>query len=323
MERLNAKGQLPADKDSTTVEQWLDVWLTKEVKPNLAPKTFTYYEMMCRLYIVPVLGRTPILRLNRAQIQNLISEMKFKGSSPSTIRGAKITLSRALKSAVQNNLIAFNPAIDIMLPKLEPNEPKHLETEQVNQLLSSIEGNWYAPLFTVAIHAGLRNGEIRGLTWKDIDFKSECIQVRHQLQRIDGRLTHKSLKSKAARREIPLTKQALEALITQRAWIDLGGWKNPMDLVFLNDLGRPLDEKYINDLLKKCLNDIGLEKMRFHDLRHTTATLMLANGISIHDVQKIIGHSQISLTTDLYGHGTREAHRRAMTKFSESFVDVD
>ncbi|MBA3726604.1 MAG: site-specific integrase, partial [Armatimonadetes bacterium] len=179
------------------------------------------------------------------------------------------------------------------------------------------------PLFTFALFTGVRLGEATGLRWEDVDFENKTARIQVQLQRIDSKLVHKGLKSPTARRTCPLTEQAVDALREAKISQIVGGYENGMNLVFLNPEGWPLDPKYIDKKLKEVLANACLPVMSFHKLRHTAATLMVAGGIPIAQVQKLLGHSQISLTANLYAHADLEAKRRAMDVYEQLFRKED
>jgi integrase len=141
----------------------------------------------------------------------------------------------------------------------------------------------------------------------------------HQLQRIDGTLMLRGLKSTSSRRTLPLASLAVEALREEKARqlvlsAALGNDFNPLNIVFLNSEARPLDQRYVDRHLKEILVKAGLPKLSFHKLRHTAASLLVAAGVDIHQVKEQLGHSQISLTANLYAHGVSQAQRRAANK---------
>jgi len=179
------------------------------------------------------------------------------------------------------------------------------------------KGNRLEALFTVALAMGLRQGEALGLRWEDVDWESGLLRVRHSLQRINRKLVLNELKTKSSRRELPLidvvanslrahrSRQRSERLAAGQDWQEIG-------FVFTTTIGAPLDARNVVRSYHKVLADAGLALRRFHDLRHGCATLLSAQGVPIKTVSDILGHSQISITADIYGHVVPEAHRAAL-----------
>jgi integrase len=314
------KGGLLIDGRSMTVQEWFEYWLKAFVEPpNKEPKTYQSYEAYVRLYIVPTLGKVRLKDLTTTQVKGLLNGAMKKGLGPCSIRNLRATLRAGLQQAFLEERIAQNVAARVKAPKIEAKDPVHLEAEHVARFLMSVRNHNLGPLFTFALNTGVRVGEATGLRWNDVDLDKQTASIRVQLQRIGGKLQHKSLKSQSARRTIPLLPEAIEALRSAKATQLIAGFQNPMKLVFLNPEGRPLDPKYVDKKLKSALAEAGLPAVSFHKLRHTAATHILAASGSLHATQKILGHSQVSLTANLYGHADEEANRRALEKLAERY----
>jgi len=315
--KVKTGAHIPQGKDQT-VGAYLDEWLETYIRPNREPKTTTYYAGMIKQHLKPAFDRTPLRKLTVPMVQRLLNEKAKpqpvkdkpdKTLSANTIRGIRATLRSALTQAVRNGLVVDNVAQKVTTPKVKSKKQEFLEPGQVKKLLIAAEGHHLHSLITIAVHTGMRIGEITGLTWSCVDLEKKALRIEHQLQRINGKLQLKSLKSDRSRRTLHLTKTAIEALRNEksRQLLELSPGQNPLDLVFLNHEQRPLDPKFVNDNLKALMVKAEIPPMSFHKLRHTAATQALASGIPITHVQDQLGHSQISLTKNIYGHAVPTA----------------
>jgi len=314
---VKSGAHIPQGKD-ITVGAYLDEWLETYIRPNREPKTATYYAGMIKHHLKPAFARTPLRKLSVPMVQRLLNEKAKpqpiqgkpdKTLSADTIRGIRATLRSALTQAVRNGLIADNVAQKVTTPKVKSKKQEFLEPGEVSKLLAASEGHHLHSLITIALHTGMRIGEVTGLTWSCVDLEKKSLHVEQQLQRIDGKLQLKSLKTDRSRRRLYLTSTAVDALRNEksRQMLELSAGQNPLDLVFLNHEQRPLDPKFVNDNLKALMVKAEIPPVSFHKLRHTAATLALASGIPITVVQDQLGHSQISLTKNIYGHAVPTA----------------
>jgi integrase len=216
-------------------------------------------------------------------------------------------LRAALGQALKCNLVLRNVAKLAHAPRVEQTEIEPLSPEQARQLLDAAKGDRLAALYSVAIALGLRQGETLGLRWQDIDLDRRLLRVRSQLQRIDGAPQLVRPNTASSRRTIELPgvvldalrehqlRQSAERLAAGAAWQEHG-------LVFATRIGTPLDARNVVRQYHALLAKAGLPRLRFHDLRHTAASLLLAQGLELRVIQHVLGHSQISLTANLYTH---------------------
>jgi integrase len=231
------------------------------------------------------------------------------GLKPSSVRYIHAVLHRGLEQAVRFSLIPFNPAARVDPPKVRQEEITPLDSEQARVFLEAAKGDRFEALCVLSLTVGLRMGEALGLKWSDIDVDAKTLRVNRQLQRVrDGGGLVFSEPKNASRRTIDLPQRALEALRSHRKrqieeqlrasaqWADNG-------LVFTTGIGTPIDaQNIVNRHFKPLLKRAGLPSIRWHDLRHTYATLLLARGTHPTYVQKSLGHASVQLTLDRYSH---------------------
>jgi integrase len=302
-------GGLIFDTGNLTVGEYLNRWLETSVKGNVRPRTLDSYRMHVRLHIMPSLGRVKLKALSPAHVQGLYRAKLDSGLAPSTVRYTHAVLNRALKQATKWGLVPRNAAEAADPPKLERVEMKTLTPIEVKTLLSAARGERLEALYVLAVYTGLRIGELLGLRWGDVDFDAGKMRVVRQLQRMrsGGGLVFSPTKT-SNRRTIRLTGTAVEALRRHRARqaeekLGTGGLYQDQDLVFATGIGTPLDASNVMYRgFKPLLKRAGLRDIRFHDLRHTCATLMLSQGVNPKIVQELLGHATFSQTMDTYSH---------------------
>ncbi len=285
------------------VYQWLSVHEFK-----LAPKTALRYRQLARDYILPRFGETKLGDLRLDQIEAHYQDLLQFGLKPRTIRFVHAVLRKCLNDAVRRRHVGYNAAQGATLPRPEPNEMQILNVDEAMRFLISIQGSRFEALYHVAIKTGMRRGELLGLKWSDLNWKNGTILVQRQVQRIHKQgLVFRSTKTRAGRRTVQLGEQTLQFLQThlnrQQIERKLAGkqWQE-MNLVFASKVGTPLEGSTLLKEFKTELERAGLNKMRFHDLRHTAASLMLNHGVPVLVVSKMLGHSKTSTTLDIYGH---------------------
>jgi integrase len=312
---------------STTVKKYMEEWL-KTIKPSLRPKTWAQYEQVSRMHIVPIIGRLKLKDVRPDHVQSLYTKKMEEGKSPTTVRIIHAVLHRAFVQAVKWGLLGRNPVDAVNKPKPRRVEMKVLSDDQVRSLLSMVEGTKYAALYHLAVTTGLRQGELLGLRWSDLDWVSRQLRVQRQLQRVTGQgLVFKEPKSSAGRRVVVLGSTTIdklrEHLILQREQRLFAGkrWQEN-DLIFPSTIGTPMGPRNLMRHFKSILNAAGLPDIRFHDLRHTAATLMLQQGIHPKVVQERLGHSAISLTLDTYSHVLPSMQEEAAKAMDELLTPI-
>jgi integrase len=266
-------------------------------------------------------------KLTAQHLEKLYIEKLEEGLSPTTVTAIHTMLHTALEKAVRLGLISRNVCDLVSPPRKIQKEIKPLSPQQVLQLLEAAKGHPQETLFILALTTGMRRGELLGLKWQDIDFEKGVLQVRRALTRMPTGLGYKETepKTKMSRRSIVLISFAIEALKKHRARqlemkSRVGEAWQEHDYVFCTPIGTHLSPGHdVLVQLKILLKKAGLPEIRFHDLRHSTATLLLSKGVHPKVVQEILGHSEISMTMDTYSHVLPTMQKNAMNELNDIF----
>ena len=310
------------------LSKFLDDWLIV-VKTSVRPNTYAQYTQIVHQHINPSLGGILLRDLQPHQVQKLYTDKLAEGTSPRTTRLIHSVLHAALNHALKLGLVIRNVSDAVTLPKVSHKEMKVLDDYEVRLLIQTAECTQMEALFWIAITTGMRIGEILGLKWKDFDRNSGNIQIKRQVQRRKGEgLVFCPPKSASGVRVIKLGKMTVEKLIEHRNKQHqermLAGEKwQDYDLIFTSPIGTPLDVSNVHKVYKSCLKAAGLPNIRFHDLRHTAATLMLQQGINPKVVQERLGHSDISLTLNTYSHVLPSMQEEAAEKMDELLTLIE
>lgn len=304
-------GQQLQDRRGQTLSNWIQLWLEDHIKPNREPKTYQYYRGIVNIWILPNLERVHLSELRAPTLSKLLSKVEEKGATPNTVANVRKTLRACLGVAVKQGLIHENPAVRTTAPKVSRSERTFFEPKHLTQLLEALEGSPIENLFRFSLATGVRIGEATGVTWDCVDLDNKVVLITSQLQRIDSKLTLKPLKTSKSRRCIPLNEDSLSAILKEQDW-QISIKSNKLGLVFLNPKGNPFDPKYVNKYLHRALEKASLPFAGMHALRHTAATLLLREGLNLHTVSRLLGHSQISMTADQYGHVLTDGFRDAV-----------
>jgi integrase len=308
---------------SLTVGEYLQAWL--DGKRALKPKTMALYQDLTRLYLVPNLGQIRLLQLRAQHLDRMYSAIALgrrgRPLSPSTIRRVHAVLRSALNSAVKRRLIPYNPANHIELAPENPKRPRPWTAEQCWTFLEHVADDRLANLYHLLLVTGMRRGEAIGLRWEDVDLTGRCLFVVQQITEVHGHSVVGTPKTKRGTRLVPIDDETVamlrrhqEAQGTERvAW---GPAWNDSGLVFTREDGRPLRPEYATRHFQALSHDAGLPVIRLHDLRHSNASLALAAGVEMKVVSERLGHSQISVTADLYTHVSRGLGRDAADRIA-------
>ncbi len=296
------------DDENMTLGEYLDVWLKGSVFGSVRQSTYDRDTNLVNNHIKPVLGGLKLKKLNSGQVQSFYRDRLDAGFSSSTVHKIHDILRRGLAQAVKWHLVPRNVAEAAKPPRPASKEMQALSADEARKLLDVVGDARLEALYVLAIHTGMRQGELLALRWQDVDLENAVASVRRTLTRSGGKVLFGEPKTKKSRRSIRLTPQAVEALRVhlKRQLRDieiLGDRYQDQGLVFTTDTGAPINPSNLRQrsfapLLKRA----GLPHMRFHDLRHTCATLLLSRGVHPKFVQELLGHATIAITLDTYSH---------------------
>lgn len=292
-----------------TVESFLADWLIIK-ESSILQKTLAQYGQVARDHISNEIGTIKIRELKPEQIQKLYTRKLDAGMGERTVREIHAVLHNALNHALRLGIIKNNPASLVNPPRAKRKEMKFFDQTQVQQLLITAQNqnDRYLPLFKLAITTGMRQAELLGLKWQDLDFFQRSLSISRQLKlKPGGGFFFDPPKSKAGNRTIILGQSTVNLLREHRKRVNedmirAGEKWIENDLIFPNLRGNPTFPDKIIKRFKRLIREAGLPEIRFHDLRHTAASLMLNNGVPVIVVSKRLGHSQASITLDVYGH---------------------
>ena len=306
-----------------TLSAWFDVWHS-EYLVDTKYRTREEYKRHFNTHILPVLGKKQLAKITKADIQTLCNNLTNHRSntplSAKTIKDIHSILHNCLESALDNELIKRNPADRIKLPKVKEREIKPFDEEQIATFLKQIQGHKYEPLFTTALFTGLRESELCGLTWDCVNFKTNELTVKQQLQKMNGEYKLTSTKTDSIA-TISIASSIMDILKAIRKEQLNNGIQNEMNLVFTEEDGRYCVPHVVYLNFKKVAEALGLPDARFHDLRHSCATALLANGVDIKTVQKTLRHANAS-TTQRYVHCTESMMQDGANKMDNLFKRV-
>lgn len=305
---------LDLEPTKITVGQYVDRWLSA-VRPNLAPATARRYEELLRLHVVPHVGGIVLVKLRPLHVQQLYARLQDvrpgeRAIAARTRLHVHRVLSAALAQAVRWQLIGRNVCQAVDPPHAERAGFRALGPDEVHALLdvAEAEDSVFGDAVVLAVHTGLRQGEILGLRWRDVDLEVGRLTVAQALQYLSGHgLSERQPKTDRSRRTIPLGETALRALARLRRRqaeqrLSLGPAYKDSGLVVTTAVGTALDPNNLRRAFRRIVAAAAVGPMRFHDLRHTHATLLLARGVHPKVVAERLGHASIGITMDLYSH---------------------
>ncbi len=311
--QIGAKRQIPAF--GVYAREWLD----KET--HLKYSSHKGYESLLKIHLGPILD-WPVDEVTRPELKNLISEKLKAGLSANTVRNIKSLISGILSDALENGLIAANPASRLgrmIKGKEQKADVNPLTREEARDFLGSVAkySPRYYPFFLCALRTGMRLGELLALEWGDLDFRGGFIEVRRA--HVKGQITTpKNGKS----RRIDMSPQLAEILKTlrteQKKEALAKGWGEVPELIFVNEEGRLINAFNLRPrVFHRALEKAGLRRIRIHDLRHTFASLLIQQGESLAYVRDQLGHSSIQITVDIYGHLEPGKNRQAVAQLDD------
>jgi integrase len=299
-------GLLIKDANVTLIELF-ERWFEDIMRHQIAPSTFSNYQTVVRMHVLPVLGRKKLVELTVSDVDKLLSLKTDGGLSPSTVRRIRAVLAQCLDQAIRWEIVHRNVATLSRSPKMNRSEGRTLTPEQARHLLQTLRGHHNEALYALMLSTGLRRGEALGLQWNDFDRTTGVLRFSRQLKREGSRLVTTDTKTSLSRRAVNLPGPMLKTLLDHEArqgaqkvqlgtsWIDSG-------YIFTSSIGTPIDPRNLYREFQKVCRIAGLGDWHPHELRHSAASLMLAQGVKIQVVSQVLGHSSIRMTADVYGH---------------------
>ncbi|MBA4379552.1 MAG: hypothetical protein C0393_02500 [Anaerolinea sp.] len=305
------------------IESWLD---GKELSRR--PQTVSQYRALTRQHILPLMGGMRLQDIQPAHLKQLYLAKKDEGRGARTVQLIHTVMHAVLKQAVKEGILGRNPAAAVERPKVEVAERHILTEEQAQQLIIATTGTRYGTLIYMALMTGMREGELLGLKWSDVDWTKGHLHIQRQLQvkKVNGSVLVPP-KTRAGVRKIKLGQGTLDRLAMHREQEELqkeasGARWEENDLIFPNTIGKPMSSRNMYEDYKRLLRENGLPDINFHALRHTSLSFLLDMGTPVNTVQKRAGHSKASVTTDTYGHSLAHSEDEAAERIEELLSPV-
>jgi integrase len=307
---------------------WVSEYLEVYKKPVLKQTTYDTYQNFYEKHILHHdIGNMALGELSTEYLQSYYHEKQLSGLSAKTIHHIHVIINGSLTKAFQLGYIEKNICDRVVLPKKEKYTGKSMKLEDARRFICEAKEERIYPIVVVAMLTGLRKGEIFGLQWKDIDFDNRILYVRRSLCRLQEKdssgKTHSYYevmepKTAKSKRSVPLSQDVINAFVLQQKWQDSNAKKfgdiysNPDGFIFTQEDGSFLSQKGFLEQFYRVLDKYSIPRLRFHDLRHTFASLLLESGENMKTIQELLGHSQISTTMDIYTHFSEKMKRTSI-----------
>lgn len=312
---------IPAPDKNWRLGEYLDYWLEEVVRSNRRPATYAQCEMITRLYLKPHLGKLLLRELSASMVQRFMNQLLANGVSVPTAHIVRKVLSSALTCALREEQVTRNVARLVILPAQRPLEVRPWSIDEARKFLYAARGHTWELAFMLLLLYGLRRGEVLGLRWGDVDFGHEQLRIRQQIHRSGDHLQAGPLKTHAAKRDLPML-NVVRCLLRDAAMRRPGAVSEDA-LVFSSEAGSPLEASVLVRSFQRLCERQSLRKIRIHDLRHTTATLLKALQVPVRDAQLILGHARISTTQELYQHDSAEERRASLELVETALLGED
>lgn len=308
---------------------WIDFWYQNFCKLTVKPKTQACYENRIYTHIIPGVEKIPLNKLTQNDLQQFYAKLKKSGRKRLTdkygeglsdrmVRSCHTTCRAALEKAVAEGLITTNPAIGCKLPPKKSKEMQVLTQAEIMRFLIQAKAEGYYELFLLELTTGMRRGEILGLKWSDLNMQTGDLQISRQVVKVKGKTTVSTLKTKSSVRTIRLAKEMVE-LLTEMRRTAKSEWMFPSPV----KENTPRDPSAVYRRFQLILERANCKKVRFHDLRHTFATMAIENGMDVKTLSAMIGHVSAETTLDIYSHITDTMQRQAAAKIDREIGGAD
>lgn len=298
-------------------DTWFNYWLKNIKGDTIREGTHTVYNNRYKSRMKDLIGDMQLSTIKSMHCQNVLNQAYNKGDHYDSVKKLRSIMYSVFQSAVENELITKNPVTSSVKALGEESKEKIILTAEEQREFTTIATDYAAgDIFLFALETGLRAGELLGLKWSDIDYKNRILTVKRTLIFDEGRFKDSPPKTKSSNRIVPLTTKAI-SILKERKKLKLPVVLGYQDYVFLNGNGKPQHTAIYNRVLKSIGKKIGVEGLSMHSLRHSFATRCIESGMRPKTLQKILGHSSLSMTMDLYVHVTFETELLEMQKFEK------
>lgn len=310
------------DTNNITLEKFFTEWLENKIKKDdLSPTTVDGYENIVHNHIIPTIGNIKLQDLKPYTLQKYF-DLKSEALSSKTLNNHKRVLTTAFLHALDMDLIEKNPMSKVKTPREKKEETKFLSIDECNLLLEKIQDNLTLRIpVTLALLLGMRRGEILALSWDNVDLENRTIKIVKNLEYVKGEYYFKEPKTRKSKRTLSIPESLVNILREHYKWqceiklLSRNTWGTDKNLVCTRTKdGKPITPHVLSDMFNKYLKRKNLPQIRFHDLRHTNASLMLAAGVSSKVAGDRLGHSKVAITLDLYSHVLESIDRDAAEK---------
>jgi integrase len=318
--------------------EWIESWLNNYAKMAIKESTFENYSVLTKVHILPRIGSITLNNLKTKDLQQFYNNIFESGKAPrksssseasglsvSTIKHIHNIIHQSLAQALKEGLIRSNTDEACVMPKAEKKKINTLPMEDISLFLNEAsKGNHYS-MYYLDLCTGLRRGELLGLKWEDIDFVENTLIIKRQLTRMSNKLILSSLKTQNSYRTVKIPDSAIDVLKSHQEFQNVLKEKAGMiweesGLIFCNEIGKPLDPSGVYHNFKRLIKRLGFNDNRFHDLRHTFATISLQNGVDIKTIQESLGHSNAAFTLQVYGHVSKQMQNTAAKKIDDFMI---
>ena len=343
--RSQKKAGMYADPGKLTLGEWITTWLEDYMKNSLRQTTYESYYIQVHKHIVPGIGNIKLKDLDTSDLQRFYNAKLERGRcdkvknekgemvqrqgglAPKSVRYIHGIINTSIEQAIKEHKLVVNPAKATKLPRNPKKEMKTLSVDDVTKFLTHAKKYRYYTAYLLDLATGLRRGELLALRWKDIDLDNGTININRHLVKIKGGVAFQEPKTKLSKRIVEITDEAISVLkqlsTRQKSEILKAGEAYIKDdLVFCTTLGNHLQPRSFTRDFQGCLKQAGLERIRFHDVRHTYATMLLEAGVALNTVQEQLGHHSPTFTAEQYGHVTKKMKKDAAGVMGDILKDA-
>jgi integrase len=331
--RRRTRAGMPAFDGGEPLAEYLESWLTDTLPGTVKPATEASYGNIVRRHLIPTLGKVSLRKLTPGHVRRLLREKSQESNgrdgmlSPRMVQYIHAVLRRALEQARRDELVVRNVAALVQPPRVPRQEYRWLTEEEAKRLVAAVRNDRLYAVYALALGLGLRRGEVLGLRWVDVDLDAAIITVRRSLQRLGGKLVLVEPKTKRSYRQVPLPRLCVDALREHRERqdkerADSPVWLDEWGLVFTTKHGTPIEPRNLLRHFYGLCERLGLPRLRFHDLRHSCASLLLVRGVQPATIMETLGHAVIH-TTMQYAHVMPRSMREAAATMDDLLATTD